>query len=439
MKNIKIILLALGVVLTLVVGYFIWHESTHDHSHEKENILAGHDHGEGEEGHDDHENTTTVSLTDEQANAIGLTLGAIERKNLTSSLKASGLLTVPNQYKGNATSLYGGVVRTLLVQPGSVVKQGQVVATIANPQYIVLQEEFLTLQPKIVYAEQEMQRQKDLNAGNAGALKNLQQAENELAALRTRRASLREQISLMGINPDKLGAGSLVTNLAVRAPVSGTVSQVMVKIGSYIDQNTPVAEIVDNRQLHLDLFVYEQDLPQMKVNQTIHFTLTNNPGREYDAEIYSIGTAFEQNTKTIPVHARVKGRSDGLIEGMNITGIVSLSKSEVPAVPVDAIVTHEGQDFIFIQTDAHAESEHHEKGEPNHTHAEGEDPHDHAEGQEKKDDIVYEKIPVRRGTTEVGYAEITPLAEVPAGAKIVTKGAFFLLAKMTNQGEGHAH
>lgn len=390
------------------------------------------------EGEHHDENTTTVSLTDEQIKAIGLSVSSIERKNLTTSMKANGLLTVPNQYKGNATSLYGGVVRTITVQPGMVVKKGQVVATIANPQYIALQEEYLSLQPKITYAEQELQRQKDLNTGNAGALKNQQQAENELASLRTRRASLHQQIGLMGLDADKLSAGNLVTNLSVRAPVGGTVSQVMVKIGSFIDQNTPVAEIVDNKQLHLDLFVYEQDLPKLKNNQIIHFSLTNNPGTEYDAMVYSIGTAFEQNTKTIPVHARVQGRSDGLIEGMNITGLVSLGKAEVPAVPSEAIVSHEGQDFVFIETDKAMQPEHHEE---EHEHEEGEK-HEHGAGQkhEGENHIVYQKIPVRRGTTEVGYTEITALEEMPANAKVVTKGAFFLLAKMNNTGEeGHAH
>lgn len=390
------------------------------------------------EGEHHDENTTTVSLTDEQIKAIGLTVSSIERKNLTTSMKANGLLTVPNQYKGNATSLYGGVVRTITVQPGMVVKKGQVIATIANPQYITLQEEYLSLQPKITYAEQELQRQKDLNTGNAGALKNLQQAENELASFRTRRASLHQQIGLMGLDADKLSAGNLVTNLSVRAPVGGTVSQVMVKIGSFIDQNTPVAEIVDNKQLHLDLFVYEQDLPKLKINQVIHFSLTNNPGTEYDALIYSIGTAFEQNTKTIPVHARVQGRSDGLIEGMNITGLVSLGKAEVPAVSSEAIVSHEGQDFVFIETDKAMKPEHHEE---EHEHEEGEK-HEHGAGEkhEEENHVVYQKIPVRRGTTEVGYTEITALEEMPANAKVVTKGAFFLLAKMNNKGEeGHAH
>lgn len=442
MNNKKIIISVIIVALAITAGYFIWHELSHDHSSSKENVLGGDEHGHEEGEHDEHENATTVSLTDEQAEAIGLSTGILERKNLTSSLKANGLLTVPNQFKGNATSLYGGVIRSITVQPGNMVKKGQVVATVTNPQYIAMQEEYLSLLPKIIYAQQENQRQKELNSGNAGALKNLQQSENELAVLQARRAGLQKQISLMGINTDNLTESNLVTDLLVRAPVGGAVSQVMVKIGSYIDQNTPVAEIVDNRQIHLDLFVYEQDLPKLKVNQTIHFSLTNNPGREYDAQIYSIGTAFEQNTKTIPVHARVKGSSDGLIEGMNITSIVSLGKAEVPAVPVDAIVTHEGQDFIFIETDAHSENEHHKELETGHDHANGKDTHDHAEpAEDHKTEMgrVYEKIPVRRGTTEVGYTEITPLADIPTGTKIVTKGAFFLLAKMTNQGEGHSH
>ena len=31
------------------------------------------------------------------------------------------------------------------------------------------------------------------------------------------------------------------------------------------------------------------------------------------------------------------------------------------------------------------------------------------------------------------------LKEIPEGSKIVTNGSFFLLGKMTNEGEGHSH
>ena len=115
-----------------------------------------------------------ATLTNEQLETIGVQYGSLENKQLTAILKANGVLSVPNNNKANATSLYGGVIKTLNIQLGSNVSKGQVIATITNPQFIQLQEEYLTISNKIVYAEQEQQRQKELNSGNAGALKNLQ-------------------------------------------------------------------------------------------------------------------------------------------------------------------------------------------------------------------------------------------------------------------------
>lgn len=395
-----------------------------------------------EAGHEEeHENPNTATLTDDQIKSIGIEFGSIEEKQLASSLKANGVLRVPNQNKASVNSVYNGVIKSLLVQPGNTVKKGQTIATIANPEFIQVQDEYLSINSKIVLAEQEYNRQKDLNAGNAGVLKNLQAAETELRNLRTRKASLQQQIQLMGINPASLSAGKLISVLSIRSSISGVVSNVMAKLGSYVDVSTPVAEIVDNSQLHLDLFVYEKDLPSIKNNQLIHFTLTNNPGKEYDAEIYSLGSSFEGESKAVTVHARVQGNKTGLIDGMNITAIISMEKANVPAVPSEAIVTIQGQDFIFIVTDKHAEEEHHEEGKDSANHA-TKDPHDHkeAEKHEEEKGITFEKIPVVKGTTEVGYTQITLLKEIPKDAKIVVKGAFFVLAKMTNSGEGeHGH
>jgi len=57
----------------------------------------------------------------------------------------------------------------------------------------------------------------------------------------------------------------------------------------------------------------------------------------------------------------------------------------------------------------------------------------------KEGEMTFEKIPVRKGTTDVGYSEITLLKEIPANSKVVVNGAFFILAKMSNKGEGHQH
>jgi multidrug efflux pump subunit AcrA (membrane-fusion protein) len=181
-----------------------------------------------EEKHEEH-SEGTAALTDAQMKSIGVEIGNIEQKQLTASLKANGVLRVPNQNKAQINSVYPGVIKTLLVQPGNTVTKGQVIATVANPQFITTQEEYLSLTPKITLAQQEVTRQQELIQGNAGALKNLQAAESNLRTMQTRKASLEEQLRLMGISAATLSTGRLISVIAVRSPINGVVSSVTVK------------------------------------------------------------------------------------------------------------------------------------------------------------------------------------------------------------------
>ena len=363
---------------------------------------------------------TIASLTEEQMKSVGVALGNVEMKELTSTIKANGLLSVPNSNKATITSLYGGIIKTINIQVGSIVKKGQVIATIANPEYIQLQEDYLTTNSRIIYAEQEYRRQKELFDNDAGAKKNLQSADAELKTLRTKRASLLKQLQMMGISPGKVSNGNMKSGLVITAPISGTISSITAQIGSYVDISSPVATVIDNGSIHLDLQVFEKDLPKMRVGQIVHFKLTNNPETEYDARIYSIGSSFENESKTISMHCEVIGNKSGLIDGMNITGIVSLDKSTTPAVPTEAIVEADGKYFVFVQTDKKVEEQHEEKGKP----------HPKA--------LNFEKIEVVKGTSDMGYTAITPVGNIPDNAKIVVKGAFFVNAKLVNSGE-HEH
>ncbi len=367
----------------------------------------------------DEEPQTIASLTEEQMKSVGVVLGSVEMKELTSTIKANGLLSVPNSNKATITSLYGGIIKTINIQVGSIVKKGQVIATIANPEYIQLQEDYLTTNSRITYAEQEFRRQRELFDNDAGAKKNLQNADAELKTLRTKRASLLKQLQMMGINPGNINNGNMRSGLVITAPISGTISGITAQIGSYVDISSPVATVIDNGSIHLDLQVFEKDLPKMRVGQIVHFKLTNNPETEYDAKIYSIGSSFENESKTISMHCEVIGNKSGLIDGMNITGIVSLDKSVTPAVPTEAIVEADGKFYVFIQTDKKGE-EHEEKGK------------------QHPKTLNFEKIEVVKGTSDMGYTAITPVGNIPDHAKIVVKSAFFVNAKLVNSGE-HEH
>ncbi|MCO5231443.1 MAG: efflux RND transporter periplasmic adaptor subunit [Chitinophagales bacterium] len=379
----------------------------HDHDHEHEEVV------QSSEQHEE-ENLFQTSLTDEQIKAVDIQLGKIEYKELTSTLKVNGILNVPNNKKGKVTTLFGGVVQTLSVQVGNYVRKGQVVATISNPQFIQIQEDYLTVLSKISLAEQELQRQQQLNDNDAGAKRNLQSATYELAALKTRKSSLKKQLQLMGI---AVSSDQLQSSIAILSPVSGYVSDVYAMIGAYVDASSPIAEIVDNNSLHLDLQVFEKDLSKIKVGQVIHFTLTNNPGKTYDAKVFSIGSTFENESKSIAVHSEVIGDKAKLIDGMNVIGLISLDNVLTPAVPNEAIVEAEGKYFIIVKmNDNEIPANEKEHG-----------------------GTWFKRVEVSKGVSDLGYTAITPVIELSAQNDIVSKNAFFIYAKMTNSGGEHAH
>lgn len=349
------------------------------------------------------EDENLASLSDAQISTIGIEYGSIEQKELSNSIRANGRLKVPNQNKAFVTPVISGIIRTLAIEPGSFVRQGQAIATIYNPSLYEMQQQLHQLNIEISLSEKEVERQRELVEGNAAPLKKLQQVQTALATLKSQREGMKKQLSGMGASEQ------FSSNVVIKAPITGTVSRVEAQIGSNVDGSRPIAEIVNNSQLHLDLFIYERDFPKLKLNQQIHFTITNNPVKEYDATIFSLGSAFESGSKTIPIHAAIKGDKTGLIDGMNITALISLNKSTLPAVPASAIVAEGANDFIFIvENDA---------------------------GSAGHQSVVFRKVGVVKGTTDIGYSEITPLENIPDNAKVVTKGAFFIMAKMTNTGD----
>lgn len=359
-------------------------------------------------------------ITSDQLKSVGIELGGLDYKELSATIRANGSIHVPNSHKAYASALYGGLVHSLSVHPGDRVRKGQVIATIANPQFVQLQEEYLTTESRLAFARAERKRQEMLEYEHAGAMKDLQAAVTELASLEARRSSLVQQLRLMGIAPEQITTSNIRPYLSITSPISGVVSQVMGKIGGYVDVSTPLAEIIDNSGMHLEMNIYEQDLPKVKPGQIIHFRLTNNPHEEYDAEVYSLSTTFEPDSRTIAVHCELRADISHFIDGMNITGIVSLGEVTSPALPDEAVIHRDGKDYIYVQIP-----------KPEELHEE--------EGGAKDDELLYFKpIEVLRGASQMGYTAVTMLEELPQNAKIARRGAFFVHAKLSNTGE-HAH
>lgn len=379
-----------------------------------------------------HEEEATVTLTQQQYNSIKVKMGSIEQINLTGTLRASGFLKVPPQNKANITSPMGGTVQSILVQEGDIVSKGQTLVTLANPEFIKLQQDYLETHAQLSFASAELKRQKELSDKNISALKVYQQTESNSNSLTAKHNSLKKQLQLLNINTESLNAENISSAVNIKSPINGNVSHIDINIGKTVQSSDEIMDVVDNSQLHIDLFIYEQDLSKIKNGQTVDVMLTNLPGKRYTAKIFSIGSAFEGESKSIPVHATVTGDKSGLIEGMNVTANIAIENNTVSSVPESAITSFGGNDYIFIQTEQHAEAEH--------KHAEGETHKDDEHKDEHKPDagFSFERIQVKRGITENGFTEITPLQELHDDAKVVINGSYYLMSMMTNEGE-HEH
>jgi RND family efflux transporter MFP subunit len=364
------------------------------------------------EEHEHHSEGSEVTITQKQFDAIKIQLGAIEQKNLTNTLKVTGFLKVPPQNKAAITSIMGGTVQNILIQEGDYVSKGQAVATLIHPDFVKLQQDYLDTQAQLTYAEAEYNRQKELSDKNVSAKKTFQQAQSNFNSLKSKFHALKQQLSLIGIDASSLNSENISSEISIKSPINGNISHVDINIGSTVEGSKELMDVVDNTQLHLDLFVYEQDLTKIKVGQPVDVTLTNLPGRQYTAKIFAIGSAFEGESKSIPVHATITGDKTGLIEGMNVVAKVNIASNLTTAVLSSAIVNSEGRDFIFVRHD------------------------------ENKDSsvIAFQKIEIKKGITNNVYTEITTLSEVKENPQVVTNGSFYLLSMLTNAGEeGHEH
>ncbi len=365
-----------------------------------------------------------AEVTPEQMKAVDIQTGVIEQQNLTSVVKASGQLTVPPQNKAVVNALVGGVIRRINVVEGQPVRKGQVVVAIENPDFIRLQQEYLTSKDNIVYLAQEFERQRILKEADAGIGKVYQQASANYAAEKSKLLTLQKQLQQIHINPSMVSKGKLITVVPVTAPISGTIGKITLSIGTFTDASSPIMEIVNNSTIYCDLQVFEKDIAKVSVGQTVNFILTNQKDKNVSGRVTGINKSFEQENKSVVVHAVLNNVANlNLIAGMYVSGFIETGKQLVSAVPKDAIVKANDKSYIFVFEGTEQEPIKKDKNK------EDDDVKKAAKNQQQEK-YHFKMIEVVTGVEELGYVEIKLLAELKSNTKIVTKGAFYIYSSM---------
>ncbi|HVU58474.1 MAG TPA: efflux RND transporter periplasmic adaptor subunit [Puia sp.] len=338
-----------------------------------------------------------IKLTEAQIKAIDLQMGGLEQRNLRTSLKVNGKLVLPPQNQAQVSNLVGGIVKSIRVKDGDFVRTGQLLATLQNNEVVQWQQDYLENKSQLRYLEAEYARQKSLRADSINSEKTLQQVENELGVARARQTGIRTRLQGVGIRADGLTPEAVRSDIGIVAPIEGYIHHVNVTMGKYVDANAALFDIVDNRALHLDLTVFEKDVHKLAVGQKVLFTDANDPLHDHPASIYSLDKAFQDNQQAIIAHAKIGEKTETLLPGMYVEARIQVDKYQALALPDAAVVSSGDDHFIYLETAPR----------------------------------TYRQVAVRTGASDLGYTEIVPLSELPKGARIVTRGAYYLLSEAT--------
>ena len=339
-------------------------------------------------------------LTKEQLKTIELSTVKIEKKQISGTLQLNGKVDVDPDSKVSISSALGGHVKSVRVLPGKFVKKGDVFVIIEDNQFIQIQQDYLTTQAQLLSAAPNYNRQKELNTSKSASDKLMQQAETEYKSLLAIKNGLEEKLRLLNINPSKVAAGKIQKSINIVAPFSGVVSEVNVNKGKYVAPSDELAELINPQGLILKIKVFEKDLPKIAVGQSVTVFTNGNTANKLKAKIITKGNTILEDGSTEVIAKLINANAHELVNGLYINASIDLDNIDAFTLPVDAVVSFEGKNYVFEQR-----------------------------SQEK-----FLLIEVETGNTSGGSIAIIN-AELLLNRKIVNKGAYALLMALKNKVE----
>jgi cobalt-zinc-cadmium efflux system membrane fusion protein len=339
-------------------------------------------------------NADELTVTPEQVKTMGLQLGSVAQTSVSDEIKTTGTVDVPPQYMASISPLINGVVKSVGVLPGQHVLKGATLATLQSLDYIQMQQDYLQAISQLTYQQEELQRQKTLNAEDVGARKRLQQAQADYGSNRALVSSLALKLRTLGTSVETLSKGTLSPVMRIVSPVAGYVTASNVHLGQQVATTDVLFQVMDQTHKHLELSVYENDAFKVKNGQTILLNDAKLGSETVRGRVYLIGKAFEGEARVINVHGHIdnEAQESRLIPGMFLSARILTGTRKATTLPEEAVVRKGQNGFVYIPT-----------------------------GQAR----TYRRIPVKLGQTEQGRIEIAPIKPTDL-SKVVIKGAYLL-------------
>jgi cobalt-zinc-cadmium efflux system membrane fusion protein len=290
-----------------------------------------------------------IQLTKEQVALAQLVTAPIQLGKMKGMAHLNGVVDVPPTGIASVSIPMGGYVQDINLIPGTYVKKGQVLATVKDPTYVQLQENYLAAKAKLVYLQQDIDRQKALLTQEAVSKKAYQQLQADFATNQIQVKALSEQLKLINIQPDNLTTEKMTSLVQLTAPINGYITKVNINRGKYLTPSDILLEIMDPNDIHAAITIYESAIAGFKVGMKGTVSLTQDPTKKYPVSILAVSHNINED-KTGLLHCHFEKIPANILPGMFLTADIVIETNEAVLIPIESVQRFQGKDFIFLQT-----------------------------------------------------------------------------------------
>lgn len=265
----------------------------------------------------------------------------VERGNIRVAISATGTLSAISTV--TVGSQISGQVTDVLVDFNSPVKKGDVLARIdpktyeaqieqGTAQIAAARASLAQSQATLKNAELDYQRKADLGRQKLVAQSDVDLARAALdqarAQLNSAQAQIRQQTAstqTTRVNLDRT---------VIRSPVDGVVLTRSIEPGQTVAASLQAPELFtiaeDLRKMKIELAVDEADIGQVKVGQSVSFTVDAFPDRQFKGQVEQVRLAATttNNVVTYPVVVTVDNEDDTLLPGLTVNAEIEVSKRD---------------------------------------------------------------------------------------------------------------
>lgn len=342
------------------------------------------------------EDTGVITITENQFTSGNMLVGKITSQSFNTIVKANGMFAVPPENQADVSAYFAGYVKNISLLPGDPVKKGQTLFTIENPEYVQVQQDFLEAKGRLNYLKSDYERQKELIADNVTSKKNFLKAESEYTVTLAQFQSLQKRLSLMNINPNTLSGENIRSVISVPSPLTGYATTINATKGMYLNPSDVAVTVTNTDDLHIELKIFEKDLPMVKKGQFINVRLQND-AKVYQGKVHLVNKAINIQDRTVAIHGDLVNESDVKLfaPGMYIEGEILTTSEEHLALPVEAVANIDNDYFVLV----------------------------------KENDTSFKRVLVKIGATNNGFIEIVNADDFKPDTEFLTKGTFNLITE----------